>query len=166
MTRYFLLEELKRFCEEKTARYQMPTAVQQGDACNHPARPAVHKMRLPLSREWKRYAPYILIQLVTGFDAQPTGDRTDSTVLIRFIFCVYNKNESEGSLDLINLMDTLCIALLEDTYVGRSFQLDREKGVETLIYPDDTAPYYAGEMAATFVIPAIKGQVDILWPRK
>jgi hypothetical protein len=42
---------------------------------------------------------------------------------------------------------------------GKGFYLDREAGLEDLIYTDDTRPFYAGEIAATFVLPATERNV-------
>ena len=62
---------------------------------------------------------------------------------------------------LVNLMERLRIAILKQVIIGRRFQLDLKAGVETLIYPDDTAPYYAGEMITTWILPAVEREVLI-----
>ena len=160
-TRVLFLNELKDFVEDVSARFLLPTSVQKGDACNHPHEPTVYRMRLPHSREWKKAAPYILLQIVTGADVQKPGEYSDSTAQVRFIFCTYNEDEEEGALDLLNLMEAVRIALLEENYIGRGWELDRTAALESLVYPDDTAPYYAGEMMGTFSLPEIERRSEI-----
>ena len=71
----------------------------------------------------------------------------------------YNDDEQEGGLMLLNLMERLRIRLLREVVIGRRFQLDLESGLETFIYPDDTAPYYAGEMTTTWRVPGVEREV-------
>ena len=90
------------------------------------------------------------------------GRTTEAKATVRFIFCVHNENEEEGALDLLNLMELVERALLENPFFnnyGYPFYLDREAGLEDLIYTDDTRPFYAGEIAATFVLPATERNV-------
>ena len=75
---------------------------------------------------------------------------------MRSAFCVYNENEEEGGLMLLNLMERLRIALLRKVVIGRQFKLDLEAGLDTLVY--DTAgrpthPYYLGEMISVWKLP-------------
>ena len=61
---------------------------------------------------------------------------------------------------LLNLMERLRIALLERVVIGQQCTLDLQAGLETLVYPDDTAPYFAGEMVSTWKLPAVQRKVD------
>lgn len=119
-------------------------------------------MRLPRSDATaaKKYAPYILLQLVTGKDEQPEGERSRASCLIRFIFCVYGEDEQEGALSLLNVMEAVRIELLKRTVIGGRFLLNRQAGLESFVYPDDTAPFYAGEMVGTFYLPPIEREVN------
>ena len=118
-------------------------------------------MRLPESAAAKKYAPYILIQYVSGTDKQTHGHYSDSTTLIRFIFCVYNTNEESGAAMLLNLMETIRIALLKEVVIDKKFKLDTDAGLESMPYPDDTAPYFAGEMIGTFIEAPIEREVSL-----
>lgn len=60
---------------------------------------------------------------------------------------------------LLNLIERLRIHLLQTVVIGQKYQLDLEAGLETLIYPEETAPYYAGEMISTWKLPAIEREV-------
>lgn len=153
MTAVILLEQLKAFTEEATKDLIMPTKMQKGDTEQTYRAAEVHKMRLPDSGSATKKAPYIIHQVITG------KDTTESQTVIRSIFCVYNDNEEEGGLMLLNLIERVRIALLKAGTVGNQFTLDINAGVERLIYPDDTAPFYAGEMISTWKMPTVKREV-------
>ena len=159
MTKYDLLRELKAWLETLTRKLIYEEDVQRGDAEQVKTTPKIFRMRLPSSRRADKYAPYIIIQFVTGTVIQPEGNRTEARATIRFIFCVHNENEEDGALELLNLMEAVERDLLNDPFFGKGFHLDREAGLEDLIYTDDTRPFYAGEIAATFVLPATERNV-------
>lgn len=159
MTRIALLEQLRDFTKAVTKDIIMPTMMDKGDE-EKTERPAeVYLMRLPDSRAAKKKAPYILHQLITGKDEQRSGERAESRAMIRTIFCVYHDNEQEGSLALLNLMERLRIELLRKAVIGNQFQLDLDASLETLVYPDDTAPFFAGEIVSTWKLPAVEREV-------
>ena len=60
---------------------------------------------------------------------------------------------------LLNLMERLRIALLQKRVVGGQFALDMQAGIESLIYPDNTPPFYLGEMMSRWWLPAIKREL-------
>ncbi len=163
MNRIVLLEQLTKHTEESIKDIIMPTRMQKGDTKEGYRAAEVHKMRLPDSSAAQKKAPYIIHQLITGKDFQYEGENEKSSAVIRSIFCVYNDNEEEGSLMLLNLMERLRISLLRQIVIGDQYQLDLTAGLETFIYPDDTAPYYAGEMISTWKIPAIQREVFTPW---
>ena len=82
-----------------------------------------------------------------------------SRATIRTIFCVYHPDEQEGGLALLNLMERLRLSLLEQGVVGKQFILDKETGLESLVYTEDIAPYYAGEMISVWKLPPIERKV-------
>lgn len=159
MTRVILLEQLRSFTQSVTADLIMPTQMQEGDSEKN-YRPAdVFLMRLPDSRAAKKKAPYILHQLITGADRQQEGNLDESSAVVRSIFCVYCDDEQDGGLMLLNLMERLRIGLLRQVVIGKQFTLDKEAGLECLVYPDDTAPFFAGEMISTWHLPRIEREV-------
>ena len=153
MTAVTLLDKLKSFTEEATKDLIMPTKMQKGDTEQTYRAAEVHKMRLPDSGAAAKKAPYIIHQVITG------KDTTESQTVIRSIFCVYNDNEEEGGLMLLNLIERVRISLLKSGTVGEQFTLDINAGLERLIYPDDTAPFYAGELISTWKMPTVKREV-------
>lgn len=161
MTKVILLERLGDFTRETTGDLIMPVKRQEKDTEDPKPRAAVvHLMRLPDSKAATKKAPYILHQIVTGKDAQSSGEKApDATAVVRSVFCVYCKNEQEGGLLLLNLMERFRIGLLEKVVIGKQFELDLEAGLETLIYPEDTAPYYAGEMISTWKLPKVERKI-------
>ena len=160
MTRSKLLNDLKLFIQDAVKDFRLPTVLQKGDTEVETRPPEVHKMRLPNSRDAKKVAPYILLQLVNGTDKQPHGKPSDSSAVIRIIYCVYCANEEEGAAHLLNVMDAVRIRLLKRVVVGNQFELDTDAGLDTVIYNEDTAPYYAGEMICTFKLPTIEREVS------
>lgn len=45
---------------------------------------------------------------------------------------------------LLNLMERLRVALLQQIIIGEQFTLDMNAGLEVLVYPDDTSPLFRG----------------------
>ena len=62
-------------------------------------------------------------------------------------------------LMLLALMERLRIALLKQVVIGNQFALNTQAGLETMCYPDDTAPYFSGEMVSTWRLPGIQREV-------
>lgn len=160
-----MLTRLKEFTESATRDMLLPVRPTEEDPNPQPRPPGVYRMRLPRFRDATRKAPYILHQAITGKDAQAAGMRVpESSVVVRTVFCVYHEDEEEGALALLNLMERLRIALLEQVVVGKQFKLDLKTGLEALAYPDDveprSAPYYLGEMISTWSLPGIERKVS------
>lgn len=140
----------------------MPTKMQKGDTETSVRAADVYCMRLPDSSAATKKAPYILHQVVTGKDVQKAQQKPDAGTLVRSVFCVYCDDEEEGALMLLNLMERLRIELLKTVVIGRQFELNLTEGVETLVYIEDTAPYYAGEMVTTWKMPSIEREVSLI----
>lgn len=160
MNKVILLDVFKTFTENVTKDIIMPVKRQKEDSEDEFRAADVYKMRLPDSKSAQKKAPYILHQIITGKDVQPSGNNVSSSTIIRSIFCVYNNDEQEGALMLLNLMERIRINLLKEVVIGKQYELDLDAGLETLIYPEDTAPYYAGEMISVWKIPAVRREVS------
>ncbi len=168
MTRVKLIHELKLFSENSVKGIELPLAVQKGDTEIQTREPRVYMMRLPNSKAAQKLAPYIIIQLVDSkHQREDSGYPNPSyTATVRFIFCVYSQDEEEGAIMLLNVMDRVQEKLLEQIQIGDCFTLDEHQGLESVVYPDDTAPYYAGEMIGTFHIRPIQREVDLFGEEK
>lgn len=160
MTRIILLERLRDFTREATADLIMPTRIQKADEKQGYRTADIYLMCLPDGTAATKKAPYVLHQLITGMDRQPQGQRAESTAKVRSICCVYSDDEQEGGLMLLNLMERMRIALLKQVVIGNQFTLDLDAGLETMVYPDDTAPYFVGEMLSTWELPAVEREVS------
>ena len=167
-----LLQALKELIEDATKDLLLPIRAQskedEADFAEHPdnawRKPDVYLMRLPDSKEAKKKAPYVLVQLVTTGDVQEQGQQDDSYAVIRILCCVYDKDEQRGALNLLNVASRIRIPLLKKCTVGvnNEFVLDKTEKLEFMAYPDDTAPYYAGEMIGVWHLPPIQREVR-LW---
>lgn len=160
MTRIILLERLRDFTREATADLIMPTKITSEGEIQKFRSADVYLMCLPDGNSAKKKAPYVIHQLVTGTDRQTQGQTVAAKANVRSIFCIYNDDEQEGGLMLLNLMERLRVALLRQVVIGGQFTLDLEAGLEVLVYPDDTAPFFVGEMASTWKLPAVEREVS------
>ncbi len=161
MTKVELLEQLKLFTMEATNDLILPVSYQKSDKEPPPPHAAdIYLTRLPDSKSAMKKAPYILHQIINGVDMQIPGKLDMASATVRSIFCVYHSDEQEGGLALLGLMERLRIALLEAGIIGKQFLLDREAGLESLVYPEGSAPYYAGEMISTWKLPTIERKVQ------
>lgn len=154
------LEQLKDFTEDTIKDILLPVRSQEDD--DEPPKPkaaSVYLMRLPDSTSAKKKAPYIIHQVIIGEDGQEEGKRPTSSVQVRSIFCVYHDDEQQGGLALLGLMERLRIELLKQITLAKRYELDRQAKIQRLIYPDDTAPYYAGEMSTVWKLPAVEREV-------
>lgn len=161
MTKLDMLDALCDLTRELVAEIVLPVKPQKGSPNPEPRAAEVHKMRLPNSSAAKDKAPYIIHQVITGRDVQPRGQDEASIVVVRSIFSAFNEeSEEEGALMLLNLMERVRIGLLKKVFLVSRYQLDMDAGIEFLVYPDDTAPFFAGEMVSTWKVPAIQKEVD------
>jgi hypothetical protein len=164
MTRIALLEQLRE--ETRTAVKDLLFPVKppkEGPVAPSPRVPAVHLMRLPDSTSAESKAPYVLHQLITGKDMQRDGDDPESVAVVRSICVVYAEQEEDGALNLLNLMERLRIHLLKKVVIGKRFMLDLTEGLETLVYPEDTAPFFRGEMISVWKGGTIEREVSQKW---
>lgn len=168
MTRVKLIHELKLFCEDTVKGMELPLGVQKGDTEIQTRAPSVYLMRLPDSKAAQKLVPYIIIQLIDSKHQRSDNSLPNPayTATVRFIFCVYSKDEQEGAVMLLNVMDRVQERLLEKVQIGDNFVLDEHEGVDSVVYPDDTAPYFAGEMIGTFHIKPIQREVDFFGKEK
>lgn len=156
MTHITLLEQIKAFTENAIKDIILPVRRQKGDTEQQSRVAEVYLMRLPDSKAATKKAPYIIHQVVTSKDMQPAGKQEAGKSVVRSVFCVYCENEQEGAMNLLNLMERIRIRLLQQVVIGQQYQLDLEAGLEFMIYPEDTAPYYAGEMSTTWHMPSVE----------
>lgn len=161
MTPIVLLDELKKFIEEHTKDIILSVRVKPNSGEISERAAEVHKMRLPTKDAETKLIPYILLQFITGKDQQEEGQSSESECKIRIVVATYSEDGGEGALDVLNLLTRIRIALLKAGVIGEQFLI--KKPLEYIVYPDDTAPYYMGEMLTIWEIPEIEREVESLW---
>lgn len=163
MTKNDFLDSMKAFTEDAVKDLLLPVSIQEEGEIPT-VRPAeVYRMRLPDSNSATKKVPYIIHQIVTTQDTQSEGRRTESTVLLRSIFCVFSRNEEEGALMLLELTDRFRVALMRKRIIADRYALDLKTPMETMFYTDNIAPYFAGEMMSTWKVPTVEREVAELW---
>jgi hypothetical protein len=163
MTRIILLERLREETREAVKDLILPVKPQKEAPEPPPRAPAVHLMRLPDSTAAESKAPYVLHQLITGKDSQDDGKDSETFSVVRSICVVYATQEEEGALNLLNLMERLRLHLLKKIVIGNRFVLDLTEGLEMLVYPEDTAPFFRGEMVSVWKTNGIEREVSTKW---
>lgn len=159
MTRIDLLNVLYDETRKATGELIMPVKPQEGDDAEQFRAAEVHRMRLPNSKAAKKKAPYIIHQVITSKDSRASGQHASSVAVVRSIFCVYNGNEEEGALNVADVLMCLRTALLRQRVIANRYTM--RMPLEYLIYPDETAPFFIGEMMTTWELPTIKREVKL-----
>ncbi len=160
MNKLTLLRALKVRTESALADLILPVKPTKEEPEQIYRAPWVYLCRLPDGKRTTQFAPYILHTVVNSSDKQDAGDKVpDSLVNVRSIFCIYDDDEEEGGLALLDAMERIRIDLLRDTILDNTFEIDMQGGVESLVYPDDTAPFFLGEMMVAWKLPPVKREV-------
>lgn len=160
MTIVQLLNDLKTLSENAVKDMVLPCQIQKGDTEEFKRIPEVYKMRLPCSDEYKKYAPYEIIQLVRAYQVQKDKDEPRSFAEVRFVFCVYSEDEQEGNLILLNFIERVRTAILKSVKAGNSSLLNVHEPLDFQVYYEDSAPFFGGEMTGTFTFPGIEREVN------
>lgn len=174
MTPVVLLTELKKFIEENTNDIILSVRPvknktipgtgaelvgQKPEGAIAERAPEVHVMRLPDKDAETQRIPYILLQFLTGKDEHKPTEQPDSECNIRIVIATYSEDGGEGAADLLNVLTRIRVALLKAGEVGKQFLL--RKPLEYVVYPDETNPYYLGEMLTIWEMPIIQREVFI-----
>jgi hypothetical protein len=161
MTSKELLDALKDFIERETKDLLLPVRVDRksGEQKERPAE--VHEMRLPNKEAETARIPYVLLQFLKSTFEQKEGEEPTHVAMVRIVAATYSEDGEEGALCLLNLLTRIQIALLKDGVIGERFLL--KSPVEMIVYPDNTPPYYLGEMMTQWELPVIESEVQKVW---
>lgn len=160
MTAVILLDYLEEFIKQRTRDILLEVRAPLGEDTKR--RPAeVHKMRLPKKEDSTKRVPYLLLQILSGNDAREEDGTPVSLCKIRIVIATYSEDQKNGAYDVANLIMRIRTELERTGIIGGCFCLQRP--LEYLIYPDDTAPYYFGEMITNWTIPDIRMEVEKAW---
>jgi hypothetical protein len=163
MTPVILLGQLQEFIGRETAGLLLPCRAVSEGAEPELRAANVYLMRLPRRDDAERVVPYLILSYLTGTDSQTPGTPAASECKIRITAAVYSRDGSEGAMNLLNLLTRVRIALLREG--GVSVAPDGEKQflikspLEMIVYPDNTEPYYLGEMITNWILPNIESEV-------
>ena len=162
MTPLDLLDEMKVYVEWEIKDLVLPTRVDRKSG-KTPERPAeVHTMALPNKKAETERIPYVLLQFLTSKDQQEPGEMPESSCKIRIVCATYSEDKAEGSLCLLNLLTRIRLAFLRDGSIQDRYLL--KMPLEMIIYPDNTAPYYLGEIMSEWTLPPIKTECGLAGP--
>ena len=153
MTPLDLLDALKDYIENEIKGLVLPTRVDRKSG-KTPERPAeVHELALPDKKSETERIPYVLLKFLTGKDDQEPGEPLESECKIRIVAAVYSENKAEGEKHLLNLLTRIRLAFLRDGSVADRYLL--KPPLEMIVYQDNTAPYFLGEMVMGWTLPPV-----------
>ncbi|MBE6012087.1 MAG: hypothetical protein E7234_05970 [Lachnospiraceae bacterium] len=161
MTPLILITGLKNFIEDVIKDILLPVRVDRNSGENKQRMAKVYEMHLPDEDSETSQIPYVIIQFLKSTDNQKQGDNTEGSCMIRIIAATYSEDRQEGHMNILNLLTRIRISLLKERIIGKQFLL--EGPLELIVYPDDTRPYYLGEIMVNFAMPTIEMEVQKLW---
>lgn len=162
MTPVILMERLADFVQDVTKDIKLQVRVRNQNPEEEKERAAnVYKMGLPKKDDQTQKIPYILLQFLTGKDDKQAGEPEESDCKIRIVVATYSEDGGVGPYDVLNIILRIRSELEKVGIIGKQFAL--QKPLEYIVYPDNTQPYYLGEMITNWSIPTIKREVEEIW---
>lgn len=162
MTPVILMERLADFVQDVTKDIKLQVRVRNQNPEEEKERAAnVYKMGLPKKDDQTQKIPYILLQFLTGKDDKQAGEPEESDCKIRIVVATYSEDGGVGPYDVLNIILRIRSELEKVGIIGKQFAL--QKPLEYIVYPDNTPPYYLGEMITNWSIPTIKREVEEIW---
>lgn len=162
MDRVSLLRCLKARQTEDLKDILLPTAPQKEI-------PSVERVveiftgRLPDRKSETTKAPYLLNAILNGNFLQEPGDEPDNNTTVRTVLCVWHEDGEKGAVGLLNLLERMRISYQKNPILEGVFELDMKKGIQDLVYPDDTAPFYMAEQITVWKLPPVKREGWKIW---
>lgn len=158
MTTTDLLEQFKLFAEDALKDLILPVKTPPTQEAKYRT-PEVFLMNLPDEAAQKEKAPYVVLQFLNGDDSQEEGKEEESVCNIRVVVCAYSDDLGEGPMHVLNMLTRLRIALLEKRVIADRYAM--RLPLEYLVYPDNPAPFFFGEMMTVWEVPTIKRRVFV-----
>lgn len=158
MTTTDLLEQFKLFAEDALKDLILPVKTPPTQEAKYRI-PEVFLMNLPDEAAQKEKAPYVVLQFLNGDDSQEEGKEEESVCNIRVVVCAYSDDLGEGPMHVLNMLTRLRIALLEKRVIADRYAM--RLPLEYLVYPDNPAPFFFGEMMTVWEVPTIKRRVFV-----
>lgn len=161
MTPIVLLDCLESFIKEKTANIKLQVRVMNSSQEEKTRAAEIYKMGLPSKDAKIQRIPYILLQILTGKDDKSGTAPEESICQIRIVVGIYAENDNEGGYDVLNVLLRIRSELKKICIIGGYFAL--QNPLEYIVYPDNIAPYYFGEMITNWSMPTIQREVQEVW---
>lgn len=160
MNRVMLLEALKVRQTEDLKDLLMPT-VPKKDKPSELRTVEIFKGKLPDRKSETEKAPYIVNAILNSNFFRNPGEEPTSLVTVRSTLCVYNPNNEEGVLMILNLLERLRISYTEDPILDNTFQMlfDEEHPIQDLVYPDETMPFFMADQVTVWSLPPVEREV-------
>lgn len=137
MTTIDLLRAAKIFTERSVGKITMSkkTGGEEVDA-----KIEVYTGYIPEKEDELKAAPYILIQAVKGTNDE---EKQENTVNLRFVIVLRFEDSEEGYLGVLEVLERLQTEMRKSGLFQNQYGIGK---IEWLLYPQDTKPYYIGEM--------------------
>lgn len=161
MTANMLLDALKEFIQEQTKDIILTVRAKTESGERKERCADVYTMKLPNKDAETKLIPYILLQFINGKDEQKEGEPPQSECNVRIVVATYSEDGGIGATDVLNVLTRIRVALIKKAVISDQFEL--KMPLEYIVYPDDTAPYYLGEMLSIWRMPTIEREVENLW---
>ena len=162
MTPIILMDRLAEFVQDVTKDIKLQVRVRNQNPNEEKVREAnVYKMGLPSKDDQTQKIPYILLQFLTGKDDKQEREPEESTCKIRIVIATYSEDGGVGPYDVLNLILRIRGELEKTGIIGKQFVL--QKPLAYIVSPDNTPPYYLGEMITNWSIPTIRREVEEIW---
>ncbi len=160
MNRVMLLEALKVRQAEDLKDLLMPT-VPKKDKPSELRTVEIFKGKLPDRKSETEKAPYIVNAILNSNFFRNPGEEPTSLVTVRSTLCVYNQNNEEGVLMILNLLERLRISYTKDPILDNTFQMlfDEEHPIQDLVYPDETMPFFMADQVTVWSLPPVEREV-------
>lgn len=160
MNRVMLLEALKVRQTEDLKDLLMPT-VPKKDKPSELRTVEIFKGKLPDRKSETEKAPYIVNAVLNSNFFRNPGEEPMSLVTIRSTMCIYNPDNEEGTLMILNILDRLRISYTKNPIVDGVFELlfDEEHPIQDLVYPDETMPFFMADQVTVWKLPPVEREV-------
>ena len=160
MNRVMLLEALKVRQTEDLKDLLMPT-VPKKDKPSELRPVEIFKGKLPDRKSETEKAPYIVNSVLNSNFYRNPGEEPTSLVTVRSTLCVYNPNNEEGVLMILNLLERLRISYTKNPILDNTFEMlfDEEHPIQDLVYPDETMPFFMADQVTVWSLPPVEREV-------
>ena len=160
MNRIMLLEALKVRQQEDLKDLLMPT-VPKKDKPSELRPVEIFKGKLPDRKSETEKAPYIVNAVLNSNFYRNPGEEPTGLCTIRSTVCIYNPNNEEGVLMVLNVLERLRISYTRNPIVDGVFEclFDEGHAIQDLVYPDETMPFFMADQVTVWKLPPVEREV-------